>query len=112
NVNCVFCHNTGVAPGLKPVADTGDKRFDTHVADVGIACESCHGPARAHVELYTSPVARYRAAISRDTGAPAVVDPLRLGQAESAALCGQCHAQRIPDSIEKIWTFLDTGPTF
>jgi len=112
NVNCVFCHNTGVAPGLKPVADTGDKRFDTHVADVGIACESCHGPARAHVELFTSPVARYRAAMARSTGAPAVVDPLRLGQAESAALCGQCHAQRIPDSIEKIWTFLDTGPTF
>jgi len=113
NVNCVFCHNTGVAPGLKPVADTGDKRFDTHVADVGIACESCHGPGRAHVALYTSPVSRYRAELGSGAArGRAVVDPMRVGQAESAALCGQCHAQRIPDSIEKIWTFLDTGPTF
>ena len=113
NANCVFCHNTGIAPGLKPVGDGGDKRFDTHVADVGIACESCHGPARAHVALYTSPVARYGAELARGGArARAIVDPLRVGQAQSAALCGQCHAQRVPDPIDKIWTFLDTGPTF
>jgi len=111
NANCVFCHNTGIAPGLKPDGDSGNKRFDTHVADVGIACESCHGPARAHVSLYTSPVARYGAARGRG-GPRAIVDPLRVGQAQSAALCGQCHAQRIPDPVDKIWTFLDSGPTF
>ena len=113
NLNCVFCHNTGIAPGLKPVAGTDDKRFDTHVADVGIACESCHGPARGHAARYASPVARYRAELGRaGPGAQAVVDPLRVGQAESAALCGQCHAQRLPDPMDKVWTFLDTGPTF
>jgi len=116
NANCVFCHNTGVAPGLRPVEGGADKRFDTHVADIGIACESCHGPARAHVALYASPLARYRAEIGKggnvDKSAGAVVDPLRVGQAESAALCGQCHAQRIPDPIDKIWTFLDGGPTY
>jgi len=111
NVNCVFCHNTGIAPGLKPVAGTEDKRFDTHVADVGIACESCHGPARAHAALFASPVARYRAQVGRGgPGANTAVDPLRVGQAESAALCGQCHAQRLPDSPDKLWTFLDPGP--
>jgi len=112
NANCVFCHNTGVAPGLKPVPGTADKRFDTHVADVGIACEACHGPARAHAARYGSPVARYRAELGGGAGPTAVVDPLRVEQAASAALCGQCHAQRIPDATEKIWTFLDTGPTF
>jgi len=114
NANCIFCHNTGVAPGLRPVEGTADKRFDTHVADVGIACESCHGPARAHVALYTSPLARYRAALDKSgvAAARAIVDPLRVGAAESAALCGQCHAQRIPDPIDKIWTFLDSGPTY
>ena len=114
NVNCVFCHNSGVAPGLKPVGDGSEKRFDTHVADVGIACESCHGPARAHVARFASPVERYRSALARAGGADAtaIVDPLRVGQAESAALCGQCHAQRIPNETEKIWKFLDTGPTF
>ena len=98
NMNCVFCHNTGIAPGLKPVGDGGDKRFDTHVADVGIACESCHGPGRDHVALYASPLARYRTELARRRRRAAVVDPLRLGQAESAALCGQCHAQRLPGS--------------
>ena len=113
NANCVFCHNTGVAPGLRPVAGTADKRFDTHVADLGIACEACHGPAREHAARYASPVARYRAKLGgAPAGANGVVDPLRVGQAESAALCGQCHAQRVPDTMEKIWTFLDTGPTF
>ncbi len=111
NTNCVFCHNTGIAPGLKPAGDGGDKRFDTHVADVGIACESCHGPGRDHVALYASPVARYRTELA-SAGARAIVDPLRVGQAESAALCGQCHAQRLPDPMDKLWTFLDTGPTF
>ena len=111
NMNCVFCHNTGIAPGLKPVGDGGDKRWDTHVADVGIACESCHGPGRDHVALYASPVARYRTELA-SASASAIVDPLRMGQAESAALCGQCHAQRLPDPMDKLWTFLDTGPTF
>ncbi len=111
NMNCIFCHNTGIAPGLRPVGDGEDKRFDTHVADVGIACESCHGPGREHVARYASPLARYRTELG-SAGASAVVDPLRLGQAESAALCGQCHAQRLPDPMEKLWTFLDTGPTF
>ena len=113
NTNCVFCHNTGIAPGLKPVGESGDKRWDTHVADLGIACESCHGPGREHVALYGSPLARYRTLLARaGAGARAVVDPLRVGQAESAALCGQCHAQRLPNPMENLWTFLDTGPTF
>jgi hypothetical protein len=113
NLNCIFCHNTGIAPGLRPVGGGDEKRFDTHVADVGIACESCHGPGRAHAERYASPLARYHDELgSGGAGARAVVDPLRVGQAESAALCGQCHAQRLPDPMERLWTFLDTGPTF
>ncbi len=58
-------------------------------------------------------MARYGAELARGGArARAIVDPLRVGQAQSAALCGQCHAQRIPDPIDKIWTFMDTGPTF
>src|SRR5262245_36943242 len=32
NVNCIFCHNTGIAPALKPVAGGDEQRFATHVA--------------------------------------------------------------------------------
>jgi predicted CXXCH cytochrome family protein len=31
---------------------------------------------------------------------------------ESLALCGQCHSQRLPGDPEKLWQFLDSGPTF
>jgi hypothetical protein len=110
NANCIFCHNTGIVPGLRDVGG-GDKRIDSHVADLGIACEACHGPARDHVARNGSLVARARAEVGR-TATDDVVDPPRLGQAAGAALCGQCHAQRLPDPPEKLWTFLDTGPTF
>jgi predicted CXXCH cytochrome family protein len=109
NANCIFCHNTGVVPGLSARQD-GVKRVDSHVADLGIACEACHGPARDHAGRGWSPVERYRAELGG--GARDVVDPPRLGPGESAALCGQCHAQRLPDPMDKIWTFLDTGPSF
>jgi predicted CXXCH cytochrome family protein len=111
NANCIFCHNTGVVPGLTPQED-GSKRLDSHVADLGIACESCHGPGREHARSKASLASRYRAQLGLTPPANDIVDPLRLGQAESAALCGQCHSQRVPDPLEKLWTYLDTGPTF
>jgi predicted CXXCH cytochrome family protein len=115
NANCIFCHNTGVVPGLRARGGggEGEKTVDSHVADLGIACEACHGPGRDHVARGASLVGRYRDHLGLG-GGPArdIVDPLRLPQAEGAALCGQCHAQRLPDPMEKLWTFLDTGPTF
>jgi predicted CXXCH cytochrome family protein len=84
---------------------------DSHVADLGIACEACHGPGRAHAERNRSPIQRYLAYAS-SVPASDIVDPLRLGQAESNAICGQCHSQRLPDPPEKLWQFLNTGPTF
>jgi hypothetical protein len=110
NLNCVFCHNTGVAPGVKRGA-SGPEKIDSHVADLGIACEACHGPGRAHAESQRSPVARFLARLS--AGPPAnIVDPPRLHQQQANALCGQCHSQRLPDPPEKIWQFLDQGPSF
>ena len=40
NDNCVFCHNVAPNPGL----DAATGRFDTTTAELGIACEACHGP--------------------------------------------------------------------
>ncbi len=115
NANCIFCHNTGVVPGLAASVDaehsSGEKRFDSHVADLGIACESCHGPGREHARRNASPVDRYRAQLGHAVTSD-IVDPLRLAQRESAALCGQCHSQRLPDPPEKIWDFMNGGPTF
>jgi hypothetical protein len=112
NANCIFCHNTGVAPGLKDTPGEGSgKRFDSHVADLGIACESCHGPGRKHVERNGSLFTRYLGVLGLGKLTD-MTDPLHVGRAEGTALCGQCHSQRLPRVPEKIWTYFDTGPEF
>ena len=52
NHSCLHCHATRPAP-----------RFpgpDTQVAELGIACEACHGPGEEHAERMRSPWRRYR----------------------------------------------------
>lgn len=41
NVNCIACHATAGQPRQDPRT----KIIDTHAAELGIACEACHGPA-------------------------------------------------------------------
>jgi len=48
NDNCVFCHNVAPNPGRDPSSGA----FKTTVAELGIACESCHGPGAAHVRAH------------------------------------------------------------
>jgi predicted CXXCH cytochrome family protein len=124
NANCIFCHNTGVVPGLvqpppstqspesaQPARRPGEPTFDSRVTDLGIACESCHGPGGEHARHNRSPIVRYIAELGR-TSLTDIVDPFHLAQAESLALCGQCHSQRLPDPPQKIWDYLRTGPSF
>ena len=47
NSNCVFCHNVKAQPGFNWDA----KSWNTEVAELGIACGACHGPAGSHAEL-------------------------------------------------------------
>lgn len=113
NENCIFCHNTAPSPGLELAADgePAPKRFDSSVADLGISCEACHGPGGEHARKHRSPLARYGAHHARGQDG-SIVDPLALDQAQATALCGQCHSQRLPSPPEKIWTYMDSGPTF
>jgi predicted CXXCH cytochrome family protein len=111
NYNCIFCHNTGVAPGVLRNEQDMPVEVDSHVADLGIACEACHGPGRAHATKNRSPLSRVREYLSAKPPAD-IVDPPSLGQRESLALCGQCHSQRLPDPPEKLWDFLQSGPTY
>lgn len=107
NDNCIFCHNTGPMPRL----ESEPRAFESRVADLGIACEACHGPGEEHVRRMQSPVERYAAQLGseRDVG---IVSPEKLGQEESLALCGQCHSQRLPEPIAKLDQYLTTGLTF
>ena len=111
NSNCIFCHNTAPKPGeLDLVLGPREtpRRFESEVAELGISCEACHGPGADHAELYRSPTRRIQAHLA-DGGDTRIVHPDELEQAESVALCGQCHGQRRPSDPA---TLLTEGPTF
>ncbi|MFN9442485.1 MAG: cytochrome c3 family protein [Planctomycetota bacterium] len=107
NTNCILCHNTGPRPGLLGADDPArlqeGNRFDSHVAELGIACEACHGPGERHV------------ATARSVGvggAHAIVHPDELDKERAVAVCGQCHGARLPEPPRRAREWFTTGPTF
>ena len=102
NAICIACHTTRGRTGFDTPfgsAPIAAQSVDTTVAELGIACESCHGPAAEHVRVNRNPLRRY-ARYGGDAGDPTVVQPARLDPARSAEVCGQCHG---------IWTFRDAA---
>jgi len=98
--NCQNCHGSQVEVEFRP--ETG--RYRTTMATLQINCESCHGPARAHVDWAREPggpggdagaSADDRA--GRPVPAPATAGTRlqaldTLGTDASLAVCFQCHA--------------------
>lgn len=113
NANCIFCHNTAPRPELESLPPGGtpeDGHYASATADLGIACESCHGPGAAHAERLRSPLARYAAELGG--GAHDVVHPLKLGQRAAIDVCAQCHGQRLPREPAELPAWLTSGPPF
>jgi hypothetical protein len=106
NDNCVFCHNVAPNPGKR--AGTGRARFDTQVAELGVACEACHGPGLQHARANANPLRRYALQLSGACD-PSIVNPARLAPERALDVCGRCHGQRITDDIE---AFLRRGDPF
>ena len=100
--NCQNCHGSQVEVAFRP--ETG--RYRTTVATLQINCESCHGPARAHVDWArglvepgggAGPSADERATQPGAVPAPATSGTRlhaldTLGADASLAVCFQCHA--------------------
>ena len=109
NVNCVFCHNVKAQPGL----NWDDRTWKTEVAELGIACGACHGPAGEHAQRALSPVTRYRWQF-KDQIAPArsVVHPAKLDSDRAAMVCGHCHGQRIPEPPIRIRSMMSVGDPY
>ncbi len=94
--NCIQCH----AVAGEPRRD--DARFSPRVAELGIACEACHGPGREHVARHQDPFERY-ASRGRDVADPTIVNPARLPADRASEVCGQCHAYAYPRDEEEWW---------
>lgn len=95
--NCIACH----AVAGEPRRDDHGLSFATRAAELGIACEACHGPGAAHVDRHRDPVGRY---LARGKDDPTIVNPKKLPAERSAAVCGQCHAYAYPRDEAEWWS--------
>jgi ssDNA-binding Zn-finger/Zn-ribbon topoisomerase 1 len=75
---CGGCHTTG----MKINYDRASHSFNTKFANLGIGCESCHGPGNNHITA-----ARFQYEKEKDT----IINPSKLPWRLRAAVCGQCH---------------------
>jgi hypothetical protein len=103
NDNCVFCHNVAANPGRDPASGG----FRTTVAELGIACEACHGPGADHVRANAASLARRRVLDESGAADPTITHPGRLSPTRSADVCGRCHGQRLADDLGPFLTHGD-----
>ena len=68
NDQCADCHSTDVEKGY----DAERNVYDTHFAEINVACEACHGPGSRHVDWARA------AAVAKasDTAQPAPANPV------------------------------------
>lgn len=106
DVNCIFCHNTKAQPRY----DVATGTFDAKVAELGIACEACHGPAAVHVARNRDPLRRYLLHLGgRD---PTIHSPAEMTPERQVEVCGHCHGQRTPNPPSRLAEFLTTGDPY
>lgn len=119
NSNCIQCHAVAGEPQETEWHDERGAlhvRYRSRVAELGIACEACHGPGRAHADHYRNPVRRGAARTATRTPVPRGVtpsevargraeltSPARMDAASSSAICGQCHAYFVPTDETAFW---------
>jgi predicted CXXCH cytochrome family protein len=124
NQNCIFCHNTGPQPGMtnydelvrrsaagEPVDIVKDSKFQSSVAELGISCETCHGPGGEHVNRAQSWWTRMAMRLTSGSDA-SIVNPDALDARRSTQVCGQCHGQRTPLDGAGVRRWIHGGPTY
>lgn len=108
--NCVFCHNVKAQPHYQSGGGV-QSGFRSEVAELGIACGSCHGPAAAHADQAASPWRRDWWRLSR-TAPRGIVNPARLEALRSVMVCGHCHGQRLPEPRNRLKEFMTDGDPY
>jgi Cytochrome c7 and related cytochrome c/Cytochrome c554 and c-prime len=86
NGACMDCH---VTQGQSRFVE--GNRWDSQVAEFGIACEACHSEGRQHIEANRNPLRRFKLHLTTKKD-PTITNPSRLKGADSALDCGQCHS--------------------
>ena len=87
NKVCIRCHTTGA----RPMRDSEKQVYDTHVAELGISCEACHGPGETHLALEQK---RRRDGTAPGQSRSEIVQPAHLDHVRSSQVCGFCHSMK------------------
>lgn len=83
---CLLCHNGQPDPIARRDGEFKDPPF--RFAELGVSCESCHGPGALHVQEMRANPKRILAAGEIDTS---IVNPARLTPRLRDDLCQECH---------------------
>ena len=102
NHTCIQCHTTNGQPRLE--------EMDTRVAEFGIACEACHGPAVEHVASNQDPRRRYQQHRSEGPD-ETITNPEHLSPRLSSQVCGSCHGISFRRGDER-QRFLEDGHSY
>jgi len=90
--NCQGCHGSQIDIRFDSVA----KKWSTTIATLAIDCESCHGPAKRHVELMTDAArtgkAQPVASASRNVADIGLRSLATLSKDQSLDVCFRCHS--------------------
>lgn len=108
-MNCITCHTTGHKPGLKSRTPSSDDA--TRVAEFGIGCEACHGPAEDHARHYRDPLQRYGRHFDADAKT-LIVQPEHLTHQRSSQVCGQCHGVHLEYSQASFRKWMMDGNSY
>jgi hypothetical protein len=86
NSRCADCHNTGLRKNYDETSDS----YHTTMLEMGVGCEACHGPLKAHGD--------WRKA-NPNTTKPDPFPPL-VKRSQTMDVCGVCHSRRDPLTAE------------
>ncbi|MBA3543446.1 MAG: hypothetical protein H0T83_03265, partial [Chthoniobacterales bacterium] len=106
NGACMDCH---VTQGVSNFVE-GNK-WDTKVAEFGIACEACHSEGREHIAANRNPLRRWKLHLTKKTD-PTIANAKKMKGPESALACGQCHSVWAFNGMEEKIDFNRRGGKF
>jgi hypothetical protein len=86
NGACMDCH---VTQGVSKFVE--GNRWDSKVAEFGIACEACHSEGREHIAANRNPLRRWQLHLTKSAD-PTIANAKRMQGPASALACGQCHS--------------------
>ena len=86
NTSCYSCHVSQLTTNYDPAEMT----YHTEWREPGINCETCHGPAVAHINIFE------KADSGEVVADMKIISTKRFTSEQHNSLCGSCHARMIP----------------